>query len=134
MDIFRTLIVPDAFVELARQIAASFGQGGAGMWTSPLSANGKEPAKYWISTGYVPPEYEYLIPCQTWKQGKDGVWIITGSAPGDPVAVYTTATSQGVKCTQADVDALFAASDVTTQEPFTAMGRLGVQIINPPDI
>jgi phosphoserine phosphatase len=31
MDIFRTLIVSAAFVELAREIAASFGPGGANM-------------------------------------------------------------------------------------------------------
>ena len=131
MDIFRTLIVPTAYVELARQIAASFGPGGVGMWTTPLSADGKDPATYYISSGYAPPEYGYLVPCQTWEQTIDGAWVMTGSEPGDPVAVYTAATAQGVVCTQADVDALFAVADVTEQEPFTAMGRLGLTIINP---
>jgi hypothetical protein len=131
-DIFRTLIVPAAYVELARQIAASFGPGGVGMWATPLSADGKDPVTYYISSGYVPPDYGYLVPCQTWEQAEDGAWIMTGSEPGDPVAVYTAATAQGVVCTQQDVDALFAAADVTEQKPFTAMGRLGVQIINPP--
>jgi len=128
-DIFRTLLVPAANVELARQIAASFGPGGAGMWTTPLSATGAEPASHYISSGYVPPGYGYLVPLQTWVQEQDGTWVMTGSEPGDPVAVYTSATEQGVVCTQADVDALFAAADVTEQEPFTAMGRLGLQII-----
>jgi hypothetical protein len=132
MDIFRTLIVPTSYVELARQIAASFGPGGVGMWTTPLSANGEEPTEYWISTGYVPPEYSYLVPCQTWAQDENGNWVMTGSEPGDPVAVYTAATAQGVICTQQDVDNLFAAADITEQEPFVAMGRLGVQIIDPP--
>jgi hypothetical protein len=131
MDIFRTLIVPTANVELARAIAASFGSGGVGMWTTPLFADGKDPAAYYISSGYVPPDYGYLVPCQWWEQGEDGTWTMTGSEPGDPVAVYHAATSQGVECTQEDVDALFAVADVTEQEPFTAMGRLGVQIVNP---
>jgi len=129
MDIFRTLIVPTANVDLARQIAASFGPGGEGMWTTPLSASGSDPATHYISTGYVPPDYGYLVPCQTWVQEEDGTWVMTNSEPGDPVAVYTAAVAQGVKCTQADVDALFAAADVTEQEPFVAMGRLGLQII-----
>jgi hypothetical protein len=133
-DIFRTLIVPTANVELARAIAASFGSGGVGMWTTPLSADGKDPATYYISSGYVPPDYSYLVPCQWWEQDEKGNWVMTGSEPGDPVAVYHAATSQGVKCTQEDVDALFAVADVTTQEPFTAMGRLGVQIVQPNDI
>jgi hypothetical protein len=131
-DIFRTLIVPAANVELARQIAASFGPGGSGMWITPLSATGAEPASHYISSGYVPPEYGYLVPCQTWQQDQDGTWVMTGSEPGDPVAVYNHCVETGVACTQADVDALFAAADVTEQEPFTAMGRLGLQIINPP--
>ena len=130
--IFRTLIVPAASVELARAIATSFGPGGEGMWITPLSASGLDPASHYISTGYVPPDYGYLVPCQTWEQGEDGTWTMTGSEPGDPVAVYTAATAQGVVCTQEDVDALFAAADVTEQEPFVAMGRLGLTIINPP--
>jgi hypothetical protein len=55
----------------------------------------------------------------------------TNAVANSAVAVYTAATAQGVECTQADVDALFAVADVTTQEPFTAMGRLGVQIVQP---
>lgn len=132
MDIFRTLIVPAANVELARQIAASFGPGGVGMWTTPLSASGIGQATHYISSGYVPPDYGYLVPCQWWEQDQDGNWVLVSSEPGDPVAVYTAATENGVVCTQADVDALFAAADVTEQEPFVAMGRLGLKIISPP--
>ncbi len=131
MDIFRTLIVPAAFTDLARAIATSFGPGGIGMWTTPLSASGLDPATHYISSGYVPPEYGYLVPLQVWSQDANGNWVLVSSEPGDPVAVYTAATAQGVVCTQADVDALFAAADVTEQEPFTAMGRLGLTIINP---
>ena len=132
MDIFRTLIVPAANVDLARAIATSFGPGGVGMFTTPLSASGSDPATHYISSGYVPPEYGYLVPLQVWSQDQNGNWVLVGSEPGDPVAVYTAATAQGVVCTQADVDALFAAADVTEQEPFTAMGRLDLTIINPP--
>lgn len=132
MDIFRTLICPAANVDLARAIATSFGPGGVGMWTTPLSASGSDPATHYISSGYVPPEYGYLVPLQVWSQDQNGNWVLVESEPGDPVAVYTAATAQGVVCTQDDVDALFAAADVTEQEPFVAMGRLGLTIINPP--
>lgn len=130
--IFRTLIVPAANVSLARDIATSFGPSGDGMWTTPLSASGLDPATHYISTGGVSPEYGYLVPLQVWALNEEGNWVLVGSEPGDPVAVYTAATAQGVVCTQDDVDALFAAADVTEQEPFVAMGRLGLTIINPP--
>lgn len=130
-DAFRTMIVPTANVELAREIAASFGPGGANMWTTPLSADGNEPASHYISSGYVPAEFAYLVPCQTWEYVGDA-WVETASEPGDPIAVYNLAVEAGIICTQDDIDDLFAAADVTAQEPFVAMGRLGVQIVNPP--
>jgi hypothetical protein len=130
--IFRTLIVPADSVQLARAIATSFGPGGEGMWTTHLSASGLDPTTHYISTGYVPPEYGYLVPLQVWSLDANGNWVLVGSEPGDPVAVYTAATAQGVVCTQDDVDDLFAAADVTEQEPFVAMNRLGLTIINPP--
>jgi hypothetical protein len=133
MDIFRTLIIPTANVELARAIAASFGTGGMGMWTTPLSADGQEPASHYISSGYIPAQFAHLVPLQSWAQDEDGVWVMTSSEPGDPVAVYEAASAQGVECTQDDINAIFAASDVTEQEPFIAMARIGVQIVQDDD-
>ena len=133
-DQFSTLIIAAQDAPLARQIAAAFGPGGEGMWITPLSASGLAPATHYISTGYVPPEYGYLVPLQVWTQDEDGDWVLVASEPGDPVAVYEAATAQGVACTQADVDALFAAADVTEQEPFVAMGRLGVKIIQAEEV
>jgi hypothetical protein len=48
------------------------------------------------------------------------------------VAVYNACVEAEIPCTQADIDAIYATADVTEQEPFVAMGRLGVKIINPP--
>ncbi len=132
MDIFRTLIVPAANVALARSIGSSFGPGGSGMWTTPLSASGSDPATHYISTGYVPPEYGFLVPTQTWVQGEDGDWVLINSTPGNPAAVYDHCVETGVSCTQADIDALFAAADVTEQEPSTAKGRMGLVMVSSP--
>lgn len=129
-DIFRTLIVTNADAPLAREIAASFGPGGAGMWTTPLSANGQYPATHWISSGYIPAEFAYLCPEQVWALDESGNWVMVSYTTGDPVVVYTEASASGVQCTQADVDAIFADSDVTAQEPFVAMGRMGLLIID----
>ena len=102
------------------------------MFTTPLSATGADPASHYISSGFVPPEFAYMVPLQVWETDENGAWIMVASEPGDPVAVYEAASAAGVTCTQAEVDALFAAADVTAQEPFVAMGRLGLTIINPP--
>lgn len=130
-DVFRTLIVTASNAPLAREIAASFGSGGSGMWTTPLSPSGLMPATHYISTGYIPPEFANLAPLQVWNFDETETWVMVSSEPGNPVAVYEAATQAGVVCAQDDVDEVFSSSDVTTQDPFVAMGRLGVQIIHP---
>jgi hypothetical protein len=110
MDIFRTLIVQADDVVLAREIAASFGSGGEGMWTRPLSSTGLYPATHYISTGYIPPEFAYLLT--------------------DPQELYDIAIEQGVDCTLEQVEVLVADTDVSEEEPFAAMDRLGLMLIN----
>lgn len=127
-DIFRTLIVSAASVDLARAIAAAFGPGGEGMWTTGLSADGQEPASHFISSGYIPEAFAYLVPLQVWEIGEDG-WHMSGSEPGDPASVYAAASGGGLECTLAEIEALFAAADVTEQEPFAAMDRIGIKLV-----
>lgn len=131
---FRTLIVTAESVVLAREVAASFGPGAVGMWTTPLSPSGSDPATHYISTGIIPEEFAYMMPTQEWEQDENGKWVLMGTAPGNPEAVWQAANAQGVTCTLADVQSIFNTADVTPQEPFVAMGRLGLKIINPAEI
>lgn len=131
---FRTLIVTAANVVLAREVAVSFGSGAVGMWTTPLSPSGLDPATHYISTGIIPEEFAYMMPTQVWEQDENGKWVLMGTAPGDPVAVWQAANAQGVNCTLAQVQGIFNTADVTPQEPFVAMGRLGLKIINPVEV
>lgn len=134
MDAFRTLIIPAAHVTLARAIAASFGPGGMGMWTTPLSASGNEPATHYISSGYIPAEFVSLSPCTTWTQEEDGNWAVADHYAGDAATVAMYAQQAGLPFTLAEVEGIFSRADVSVQEPFVAMGRLGFQIINPKDL
>lgn len=110
MNIFKTMIVQANVVELAREISASFGESGQGMWTTPLSPTGIYPATHYISTGFVPPEFANLLT--------------------DAQALYDIAIEQGVDCTLEQVEQIVADSDVTEEEPFVAMARLGIMMIN----
>lgn len=130
MNDFRTIIVPAANVDLARQLCA-LEPGGAGMLTTGLSADGAAPATHFISTGYCPPLIVQVCPVQTWEQ-VDGAWVEVGHTSGNPQAAVDAAQAADppVPCTLAEVQALFDASDITEQEPFVAMSRLGLQIVN----
>ena len=131
-DTFATLIIAAQDAPLAREIAASFGSGGANMWSTPLSASGLDPASHYISSGYIPQEFVSLAPSTKWTQDEEGNWTVVDHYPGDAATVYAYATQAGIDCTLADVEAVFARSDCSPQEPFVAMGRLGLMIVNPP--
>lgn len=131
-DLFRTLLVTASDAPLAREIAAAFGPGGVGMWTTPLSADGQEPATHYISSGYIPAEFVGLAPCTTWALDENGDWVQTDYYAGDAATVYAYASQAGIQCTLADVEGIFTRADVSEQEPFTAMGRMGLIIVNPP--
>jgi hypothetical protein len=132
MDEFRTLILPASVTPLAQEIAATLSPGGTNMWTTGLSATGLPPATHYISTGFIPPEFAHMVPEQFWIQDEDGVWVQTGSEPGNPVAVYEACVAAGMTVTLEQVEAIFAVADVTEQEPFVAMSRLGVMIVQEP--
>ena len=131
-DIFRTLILPANVTPLAQEIAATLSPGGINMWTTGLSATGSPPATHFISTGFIPPEFAHMVPEQFWTQDEAGVWVQTGSEPGNPVAVYEACTAAGMTVTLEQVEAIFAVADVTEQEPFVAMSRLGLVLISEP--
>ena len=126
-DVFRTMIVPSAHVALARQIAETVAPvAGLGMWQSMLSADGSEPATHYVSTGYIGPEWETLMPLQTWEE-IDGVWTQTDAEPGDAAQLFGVLQQLGSDITLAQIVDLFAAADVTMQEPFTAFSRMNLQ-------
>lgn len=132
-DTFLTLIVPDASVDLARTIAATLSDGGKGMWTTPLSSDGSAPATHWISSGWVPAAWMHMVPVRTYEQTDTG-WVLVSETPGDPQAVLDGCAAQGVVIDPAALDALFATADVTEQEPGVAVGRMGLQMVQPQDM
>ena len=128
MDAFRTLILTASVTPLAQQIAATLSPAGAGMWTTRLAPTADGPATHYISTGYIGAEFAHMVPCQTWEQ-VDGEWVQTGNEPGSPEAVYQACTAAGMAVTLEGIQEVFAGADVTAQEPFTALARLGLSII-----
>jgi len=114
---FRTMIVPDSQVVLARSICTTLAPtGGVGMFDVPLSADGKAPATHYVSTGYLDAEFAALMP-------------LDGSA-GEPAVVAALCVQAGLEVTEAEVATLFSVSDVTVQDPFVAFARLGLQMDN----
>ena len=111
--VHRCMIVPTEHVVLARVLCETLaGPGGAGMFTTPLSPTGTEPATHWISSGLIESEFADLLPL--------------GSTPGQPDVVHALAQQAGMSVSIDDITRLLAAVDVSEQPPAEALERLGL--------
>jgi hypothetical protein len=128
----RTIIIPASVQPNARALCKGLaGVAGDGMFTTGLSATGKAPATHYISSGPISHDMAALLPCKTVTQDKDGKAVVT-TAPGMPEAVPASGDQGGISTTKAKITALYAAIDVSDQEPFAAMARLGLQMVQVP--
>jgi hypothetical protein len=107
MYVHRCMIVPVAYAELARSLAAGLaGTGGENMWITPLSASGMLPATHYISTGFIGAEFAVMM--------------------SDAQAIYDAASGTVPRAT---IEAMLAASDISEEEPFPAINRLGLKLV-----
>ena len=143
-DVYRCMIITAADAPLVRSIADMFAGSPQHMWQTGLSADGKTPATHYIATGYVPEGYQVMAPWQEWEwqqpdPDQPGAWVMTFSYPGRPDIVWQACQqpiseddpSPRVPCTLEEVEMAFTRSDMTSQDPWVAMGRLGLQIVQP---
>lgn len=123
----RCMIVPAEHADLARVLCETLaGPGGAGMFTTALSATGDDPATHYISSGLIESDFADLLPLIELPADADPV-----IHPGQPDLIIQMATTQGMGVTFDEVLALLAAVDVTDQDAFSALDRLGLQIVQP---
>jgi hypothetical protein len=123
----RCMIVENAHAPLARALAVGLaGDAGDRMWITPLSPTGNLPATHWITEGIISDEFAALMPL--WEVAEDGT--LAQVSPGMADAVYAQAQALGSPVTLAQINALFAHCDITSQEPFTAMARLGLKMVS----
>lgn len=107
---FRTMIVPlawrkDAY-DMARALAPASTES---MFIVRLSPTGFLPVTHYISTGYISELF--------------------GKAVLDPVFMHSLCVAIDYPCTQEHCNMLSAACDTTEDDPFAALARLGLQII-----
>ena len=125
----RCMIVPAEHADLARVLCETLaGPGGAGMFTTALSATGDDPATHYISSGLIESDFADLLPLIELSADADPV-----IHPGQPDLIIQMATTQGLGVTFDEVQALLAAVDVTEQPPTDALDRLGLRLSAEPE-
>jgi len=111
--VHRCLIVPVAYVDAARQLAAlAAGPAGEGMFIVPLSADGQEPATHYISVGPVGEDMAVLL------ESGDNVY-----------AAIDAATEGNSPYTLEQCRALIDSCDISEDAADVALARLGLQVM-----
>ena len=126
---FRTLIIATAHVQLARDLAAAIDPvASVGLFMTGLT-DGNQITHY-ISSGIVSEAFAQPLPLTTWAQDEEGAWVQTSHWPGMPEAIAQMAATLDppFPLTAEQVAAAFAASDISEQEPFVAMARMGLSL------
>jgi hypothetical protein len=122
------MIVPVPNIALAQALAATFDPENASMWTTMLAPNADDAPTHGISTGYLSDAWGVIVPSQTWTMSDDGVWLLVESTAGNAQAVAEHAQAEGLQVTSQEVQVLFDSADITAQDPWLAMARLGLTL------
>ena len=110
MWVHKTIIVADAVVDQARSLCEQLaGTGGAGMFSTALSADGDEPATHWISSGPILQDFATMLE--------------------NPAMVYTAAEQAGIELTAGSVEASLSQCDISDEQAETTLARLGLQYV-----
>lgn len=126
---FRSLIIPSAHVQLARDLAAAISpENASGMFNTPLTDG--QSVTHYISTGIVSDQFAAPLPLTTWTQDEEGAWVQVSHWPGMPEVIAEMAgqLDPPFVVTTEQIAAAFAASDISEQEPFVAMERMGLSL------
>ena len=122
--VHRCMIVPVDHVDLARSLCATLaGEGGSGMFTTPLSPTGDYPPTHWISSGLIEDAFADLLPLLS-------VDVTDAPLAGHPDHVCTLAHDAGMAVSYDDIVRLFSAVDISAQPPHAALERLGLALSN----
>jgi len=122
--VHRCMIVPAAIVTTVRALADSFGPAASGMWKTPLSPTGAEPATHFISSGLIGDDFAAIMPFSHFDESEPPVWT---TDPYDPAAFVALAEASGAVSPPVEqIMQIMGMVDVSDQEPLAAMERLGL--------
>ena len=106
----RTIILPASITPTCQALSEALsGEAGSGMWTTGLSPTGAEPATHFISTGMISDEFAAMI--------------------AGPDVMFAACEAAGLSTTLAKCERILGKADVSDEEPFFAIARLGLILV-----
>lgn len=129
--VHRTMIVPAAFVDTSKGLCKGLaGDAGDRMFATALGQSATGPVTHYISAGYISADMADFLPlAQASTDPVTRITTVSRKSQGQPGVVRTEAAKKKMTVTTAKVTQLFDAIDVSDQEPFVAMARLGLVLV-----
>lgn len=125
----RTMIVPEELVLNVRALADQFGPSSQNMWVTGVSPDGDLPVTHYVSAGFIGDEFADFLPCKSTTVDTEGNSTVT-ERPANYALFVELATLSGIDVIpQLVFNSIMQAVDVSDQEPFTALSRLGLQLV-----
>ena len=121
---YRCLIIEDSQVEMARTLTATIaGPSGSNMWTTALtSKDDPNLITHWISAGLLQENFANLMPLSELDEDANLIVISEGQSN----LAHYLANKAGMQVTIEEIQAVFAASSVTKENPQDALYRLNL--------
>lgn len=116
----RCMIVPEFFAPMVRMLCNGMAPDGSGsnMFSVALSESGDPPEMYFISAGPLGTNFCHLLPLTTFDaQGNPS------TTPGQSTTVVMLAAQAGIAVTLEQIEAIFAAVEVTEESWESALER-----------
>lgn len=136
-QIYRNMIVANNHIELARNICSTLApNGGANMFTTPLE-DSSNTITHWISSGFIDEQFANLMPLIQWDYNVDDSSYtkqVLSNGSSNTIQYLCSQAESPLETSIDDIELLFASSDVTTEEPFSAINRLNLKIHTPTEI
>lgn len=118
--VYRCMIVTDADAPLAREAWGTLDPEYSREFRIPLAASADPTViTHWMSAGPVTTTAAYLLPLKTWDADGNEQYY-----PGHPDEVAARCRDAGLEVTDAQIEALWLASDVSEQPVMTALNKL----------
>ena len=107
----KTIIVAAACAPTARRLCEALsGAGGSGMFVSPLSADGQEPATHYVSSGPIEQQFADLL-----DSGAENI--------------HAVVTQAGIEISLEAVQQIMACADISEDAAEVAFERMGLQLV-----
>ena len=128
---FRSMLIPAADRDLARQIWGTLDPEYAGTFRFPCAPDGSDEITHYCDAGPITQDAALLMPLGVYERQEDGTWKLLYRDDGNPRRVKWFCELKGLDLPFKTVAGIWDRADVTEETLYDALSRRGLHIVWP---